>query len=280
MDPAAYLRRIGVEEDLGPPTAEALHRLHRAHVERVPYEAIEIQLERPTTVDPHEAAARIVEHNRGGYCYHLNGAFSLLLSALGYDVTWHRGGVQPHSEPQPVGATGNHLALTVANLPTDANPTGDWLVDAGLGDALHEPLPLIAGTHRQGPFTYGLAPSQAEPGGWRFEHDPRMSFVGMDFRPGRATQQDFQDRHTFLSTSPESMFVRTLAVQRRDATGVDALTGCVLKRIPDGEEAMFDDEPTWADALAEVFGLTLPRDDRARLWRRVRAAHESWLAAQ
>jgi N-hydroxyarylamine O-acetyltransferase len=280
MDPAAYLRRIGVEPDVGPPSVATLHRLHRAHVERVPYETIEIQLQRPTTVDPHEAAARIVHHNRGGYCYHLNGAFSLLLTALGYDVTWHKGGVQNHSQPEPVGAIGNHLALTVSNLPTDTNPAGNWLVDAGLGDALHEPLPLIAGTHRQGPFTYALAPSTTEPGGWRFEHDPRMSFAGMDFRPGRATQCDFQDRHTWLSTSPDSMFVRTFAVLRRDATGVDALTGCVLEHLPDDDQTTLDDESAWADALAEVFGLELPRDDRTRLWTRVRAAHEQWLAAQ
>jgi arylamine N-acetyltransferase len=85
MDTAAYLRRLGVD-DAGPPSAAALAALHRAHVVRVPYETIEIQLGRPTTVDPHEAAERIVECNRGGYCYHLNGAFSLLLYALGYDV--------------------------------------------------------------------------------------------------------------------------------------------------------------------------------------------------
>jgi N-hydroxyarylamine O-acetyltransferase len=189
-----YLRRLGLPQP-GPPSAENLRRLHRAHVERIPYEAIEIQLGRPTTVVARDSAARIVDRHRGGYCYHLNGAFSLLLEALGYDVVWHRGGVQNHSDAEPVGATGNHLALTVHSLPDDASPTGDWLVDAGLGDALHEPLPLIAGAYRQGPFRYALRPSAAEPGGWRFEHDPRGSFAGMDFRPQRATTADFEAKH-------------------------------------------------------------------------------------
>jgi N-hydroxyarylamine O-acetyltransferase len=280
MDAAAYLRRIGFEPDLGPPSAAALYALHRAHVERVPYETVEIQLQRPTTVDPHEAADRIVDRRRGGYCYHLNGAFSLLLTALGYDVTWHRGGVQNHSQPEPVGAIGNHLALTVANLPTPDNPHGRWLIDAGLGDGLHEPLPLIAGTYRQGPFTYGLRPSTAEPGGWRFDHDPRLSFTGMDFRPSQATQDDFRERHEYLSTSPQSMFVRTFSVQRRDATGIDALTGCVLERLPTDDQEILDEPDAWSDALRDVFGLELSRSDRVRLWARVRAAHEQWLAAQ
>jgi N-hydroxyarylamine O-acetyltransferase len=276
MDVAGYLRRLGID-DPGPPSAANLDRLHRAHVERIPYENIEIQLGCPTTVDPRESAARIVERTRGGYCYHLNGAFSLLLHELGYDVTWHKGGVQNRSEPAPVGATGNHLALTVQQLPTEDNPEGRWLVDAGLGDAQHAPLPLRPGRYRQGPFTYELHPSTAEPGGWRFEHDPRGSFIGMDFRPTTATQDDFQERHTYLSTSPNSPFVRTCAVQRRDATGVDALTGCVLKRLPEDTTTILDTQHDWFEALNDIFGLPLDDIDKPALWRRVAAAHEAWL---
>jgi arylamine N-acetyltransferase len=276
MDVAGYLHRLGID-DPGPPTAANLDALHRAHVERIPYEVIEIQLGCPTTVDPHEAADRIVGRHRGGYCYHLNGAFSLLLRALGYDVSWHRGGVQNLSSPEPVGATGNHLALTVNHLPTHENPNGEWFVDTGLGDALHRPLPLIAGTYRQGPYSYELRPSDVEPGGWRFEHDPRGSFVGMDFRPTEATQDDFRDRHEYLSTSPESPFVRTCAVQRRHAEGVDVLTGCVFERKPAGETRTIDTEAEWFDLVEDVFGMPLADIDRPRLWRRVRTAHEAWL---
>ena len=47
---------------------------------------------------------------------------------------------------------GNHLVLTVDQLPSEANPSGVWYVDTGLGDALHDPLPLAAGRHDQPPF--------------------------------------------------------------------------------------------------------------------------------
>jgi N-hydroxyarylamine O-acetyltransferase len=279
MDTAAYLRRIGIERDLGRPTVAALHELHRAHVERVPYETIEIHLQRPTTVDPHESTARVLRNGRGGYCYHLNNAFSVLLGALGYDARWHKAGVQTASEAAPPGATGSHLALTVHGLPSDENPDGGWLVDVGLGDALHEPLPVRPGVYRQGPFTYALAHSDVEPGGWRFEHDPRMSFVGMDLQPGRATQDDFRAKHELLSTSPESTFARTFGVQRRDADGVDVLTGCVFKRLPEnGSPRVTVDTPAeWVELLHDVYGIHLPEPDRTRLWRRVRALHEEWL---
>jgi N-hydroxyarylamine O-acetyltransferase len=284
VDVAAYLERLRLRYP-GGPSAEALRVLHAAHVERIAYEALEIQLERPTTVDPHESAARILGRHRGGYCFHLNGAFSLLLEALGYDVVWHRAGVQNHSDPEPPGAQlANHLALTVHGLPSEESPSGDWLVDVGLGDALHAPLPLRAGAYEQGPFRYVLRRSQVERGGWRFDHDPRGSFAGMDFRPQRATQDDFRARHLHLSTSPESGFVRTCSVQRRDAGGVDMLTGCVLGRLDGGEReaVVLDTSADWYGALRDVFDLPLDdvdADARAALWARVRAAHEAWLAA-
>ncbi|MEZ0073832.1 N-hydroxyarylamine O-acetyltransferase [Planotetraspora sp. GP83] len=298
VDVAGYLRRLRLS-DVGPPSVEELFRLQAAHVERVPYENLEIWLGRPTTVDPVESWRRIIA-GRGGYCFHLNGAFALLLGMLGYQVTRHFGGVQ--NEPGvPAGATGNHLALTVSGLPTEGNPGGDWLVDAGLGDGIHEPLPLVEGVYEQGPFRYGLRRSESEPGGWRFEHDPRGSFVGMDFGLEPVEMAAFEAKHEHLSTSPESGFVRVPAVQRRDAAGVDTLTGLVLERVggaAPGDTAhqrsatqrstgqrsiMLDRREDYFAALADVYGIAL--DDvspaeKDKLWTRLRTAHDQWEAAQ
>ncbi|GLX03018.1 arylamine N-acetyltransferase [Microtetraspora sp. NBRC 16547] len=273
-----YLRRLGLDDE--PPSVEGLFRLQRAHVERVAYENLEIWLDRPTTVDPAESARRIVS-GRGGYCFHLNGALSLLLEELGYQVTRHYGGVQ-NSPDVPPGANGNHLALMVAGLPTADNPGGQWLVDAGLGDAIHEPLPLVEGTYEQGPFRYVLRRSETEPGGWRFDHDPRGSFTGVDFRPEPTGMDAFAEKHRHLSTSPESVFVKVAALQRRDATGLDKLTGLVLKRIGAGPESSttLDRPEDYFAALTDVFGLTLDdvtAPERDKLWQRLYSAHERWL---
>src|SRR6266511_1461927 len=144
LDVAGYLERLGLDDSLRP-DIETLRMVHAAHVERVAYEVLGIWGGEAAsiTTNPYDAAERIVRRHRGGYCYHLNGALSLLLAELGFDVVWHRAGVQGADEPEPPGADrANHLALTVHGLPTDESPSGDWLVDVGLGDALHEPLPL------------------------------------------------------------------------------------------------------------------------------------------
>ncbi len=256
-----------------------LFALQRAHVERVPYETIPIWLGRSTTVDPAESARRIVA-GRGGYCFHLNGALSALLASLGYSVTRHYGGVQG-SAADAAGARGNHLVLTVDGLPTDDNPSGEWLVDAGLGDAIHSPLPLVEGVYDQGPFTYRLRPSEAEPGGWRLDHDPRGSFVGMDFRKAPTEMTAFESEHERLSTSPESGFVRVFSIQRRDSTGVDAMRGLVLTRIGNASTSTtLDREDDYFAALADVFDLHLTTEEQSILWPKLVDGHEKWLATR
>jgi arylamine N-acetyltransferase len=272
-----YLDRLGID-DPGQPSALSLWRLHRAHVERVPYETIDITLGRPTTVLPRDSVDRILR-GRGGYCVQLNGAFAALLAALGYDVTWHRAGVQIGASPPATADHAPHLGLTVTL------EGRRWLTDVGLGDGLYEPLPLRAGLYRQGPFRYRLRPSAVEPGGWRFDSDRRALVTGLDVRPSPAGVADFARWHPFVSTSPQSRLVRVVTVLRRDADGFDRLSGCMLSRVDAAGRSQreLDTQGDWFAALDGVFGLTLAElDDRERdrLWRSVRAAHESWRAAR
>jgi N-hydroxyarylamine O-acetyltransferase len=278
-DQAAYLRRLGVEAE--PPSAEALIRVHRAQVEQVPYETLWIHTGQLWGVDLDESVARIANVRRGGYCFHLNGAFSVLLESLGYDVTRHVGGVHgPVRVPEEMG---NHLVLTVGGLPTDANPDGTWYVDAGLGDALHEPVPLAAGPFEQPPFSMRLDEVPDEVGDWHLTHGEGGGFAGMAWLQQPATMDDFRPHHEWLSTAPESGFVRVLTVQRRDATGVDIVRGCVLSRVGAGAtSADLASQPELEDVLTDLFHLDLSGiDPRAlsSMWDRMHREHERWNAA-
>ncbi len=120
-DVAAYLARLDVEAE--PPSVDALRRLHRAHVERIPYESVWIHLGEQWGIDPTDSLRRIAHDGRGGYCFHLNGALAELLAALGYQVTRHVGGVHGPDGPSEAALT-NHLVLLVHDLPDDTNPEG------------------------------------------------------------------------------------------------------------------------------------------------------------
>ncbi|MFE3767459.1 arylamine N-acetyltransferase [Streptomyces sp. NPDC059104] len=273
-----YLRRLGVI-DPGAPSIEGLFALQRAHLERVSYDNVEIQLGRPPGMDP-EGAARRVADGLGGYCYHLNGAFALLLETLGYDVTRHSGGVYGDAASREV--NGEHLALTVR-----VDGEAYW-VDVGLGDGPYEPLPLREGTYEQGGFRYAmrpLEPMEGEGPGWSLL-SPDMHMPRMNFRGAPAATADFRAKHTWLSTSEDSPFVRTLALFRRDARGVDVLRGRVLRRI-DAAEVTSERELGTAEEFHEVLSTVFRRPgddlspaDRAALWERVDRAHTGWLASR
>ncbi|MFF3675218.1 arylamine N-acetyltransferase [Streptomyces sp. NPDC002120] len=273
-----YLRRLGVI-DPGAPSAEGLFALQRAHLERIAYDNIDIQLGRPPGIDP-ELSARRFAAGRGGYCFHLNGGLALLLETLGYEVTRHIGGVCDDAASREVG--GGHLTLTVR-----IEGTTYW-VDAGLGDGPYEPLPLREGAYEQGGLRYRLErlePQAGEGAGWslltRDMHMPRMNF-----RDAPAATADFEAMHTWLSTAEDSVFVRTFALFRRDAEGADVLRGRILTRL-DSAKGTSERELADADELFEIIGSVFGRDlddltaaDRAALWARVQQAHEAWLAAR
>src|SRR6202011_5658140 len=64
-----------------------LRALHRAHQLTVPFENLSIPLAEPISLDERDLIDKIVSRRRGGFCYELNGAFALLLEALGAQVS-------------------------------------------------------------------------------------------------------------------------------------------------------------------------------------------------
>ena len=82
----AYLDRIAYTGPIAP-TIEVLRGLHRAHMMSVPFENLDIALNRRIACDENAFIQKIVERRRGGFCYELNGAFAGLLREIGFKVT-------------------------------------------------------------------------------------------------------------------------------------------------------------------------------------------------
>ena len=103
-------------------------------------------------------------------------------------------------------------------------------MDAGLGDGLHDPLPLVPGEYEQDPMRFVLARTADGIGDWHLRHDPTGAFTGMSFRAPEVGMDVFAVRHEFLSTSPESSFAGVVTAQLRTPRGTTILRGCVLTR--------------------------------------------------
>jgi len=246
-----------------------LAELQRRHMDAVPYENLAIMLGRPDSTDPEQALERIAAGGNAGYCFHHNGAFEVVLRALGFAVERRSGQVWGRAIPQP-----NHLVLLVT---IDGHR---WWPDLGLGDALRDPVEVVAGEIRQGPFTYEITGAGA--GEWTFRHDPAGSFPGIDVRASRPSDAQVAEAHRVLSTPPDGRFTQVLVVQRRDDTGSEVLRGIRHQRIGDGaftsDLAAYDD---WRAAL-ESLGVSLAgvADEELRsLHARMLAAHAERAAA-
>jgi N-hydroxyarylamine O-acetyltransferase len=253
-----YLRRLGVEKS--PPSAASLAELHRAQVER------------------EESLRRITIEGRGGYCFHLNGAFAELLSWLGYTVTRHAAGVYDHAGPD-ASTIRNHVALTVHDLPHPDNPGGRWWVDAGLGEGPHDPLPLTPGSYVQGPTTFTIGEADGV-GDWSLRVAPEASFAGVSVLAAPVALGVFEGRHEFNATSPASNFATTVTAQRRAADRIDILRGCVLtSRGTTTSTQTLERRNDWLAAIGDIFGLQLAVSPEAidRLWSRVAETHRSRL---
>jgi arylamine N-acetyltransferase len=266
---ARYLTRLGLSGNLAP-TAETLAELQRRHQDAVPYENLAIMLGRPDSTDPMQTLERVAAGGNAGYCFHQNGAFEIVLRALGFAVERRFGQVQGRPFPRL-----NHLVLLVT---IDGRR---WWPDLGLGDALREPVEVVAGEIRQGPFRYEITEVSEE--GWTFLHDPAArSFPAVVVRADQPTDAEVAESHRVLSTPPDGRFAQVLVVQRRDDTGASVLRGIHYQRIGAGgftyDLSSFDD---WRAALKSL-GVSLDRvaaDELQSLHTRMLTAHEEWTAS-
>ena len=227
---AAYLQRIGIDAPAGL-GLDALTRLQLAHLQAVPFEALAIFAGRSVTADDNWTYSKVVDQQRGGWCFELNGAFAQLLEALGFEVRRLAAAVLLDGPTTIV----DHLVLEVVlDQP--------YLVEVGFGaDAPIEPLPLNqAGPieTRDGVFEFlnspqGTTLAQIVDGVpkalYRFK---RVSHQPADFE---ATSMRLQDDPTLhWSTSP-------FATRLIDDKGTRlTLTRDRLRRIRQGE---VDDTP-------------------------------------
>jgi len=246
----AYLDRIAAGRPPGV-DADALRALHLAHLVAVPFENLSIHLGEPISLDEAALLEKLVTRRRGGFCYELNGAFALLLRALGYRVrlvparVWDGGGLGPPFD---------HLALLV----DPADGTGTWLADVGFGAHSHFPL------------RFDARGEQADPGGRFTMRDAADGDVDVskDGRPEYRLERreralaDFVPTCWWQRTSPESHFTRGTVCTRLTEDGRITLADRTLIRTTAGgardEERLATDDAILA-AYHDHFGITLDR---------------------
>jgi N-hydroxyarylamine O-acetyltransferase len=270
-----YLDRISYTGSLKP-TLETLIGLHRAHLQTIPYENLEIHFGRKLELNLERIFERLVLERRGGWCYEMNGLFAWALREIGFNVRLVS--TQVTRADGSLMAPGDHVALIVK---FKSELEQNWLVDVGWGNGFLDPLPLEPGMYTQGFLEYRL---ESNGDAWRF-HNQQYGADGFSFtlEPHDLEQirlEQFQVRCTWQQSSPESGFVRVAVCQIFTPEGINTLRGAVLTTIRSAGklEHTISSFEEYQQVLCEDFKLEIP--NLHKLWPRVWQSHLKWLNSQ
>ncbi len=245
LDVKRYLDRIGYDGPVGLDLA-TLDGLQRAHLSTVPFENLDVYAGVAVTTDPYYSLAKIVDNNRGGWCFELNGAFALLLEAIGFKV-YRIGAAVLANGPSDVI---DHLCLEVGL-------DEPYLVDVGFGDSFSHPLAL----NRTGPQDGGPAPFELMTGAkgttltrWS-EGAPKA-----EYRFKRVNHQlnEFETISRILQADRSLHWHRRAVATRLLDGGPDrvSLIGNELKFERSGAQtATTVSDQDWTETLATWFGI-------------------------
>jgi N-hydroxyarylamine O-acetyltransferase len=162
-----YFRRIGYGGS-GAASLETLRELHLLHLQRIPYENLDVYCHLGIRLDQDSLERKILLRSRGGYCFEQNGLFHLALAELGFRCRPNMARVH-RNRPEPGGRT-HHLNLVEADGAT-------WVCDVGFGgsgfrrpllleaDAESEQLGEVYRLHWQEPHGFYLQKRAGE--GWQ-----------------------------------------------------------------------------------------------------------------
>jgi N-hydroxyarylamine O-acetyltransferase len=254
MDLQAYFDRIAFAGNARV-DVETLTRLHRRHLECIPYENFDVLLRRPLDLDPVRIFDKLVVQRRGGWCYEMNGLFAWALEEIGFKVTRLAGAVLRERFGDV--SIGRHLVLLV-------HLDEPYLADVGFGDGLYEPAQIRAGAIVQRGFRYGL--EEAGQGWWRFRNDPRGGAPSFDFQLIAADPAVLAARCHWLQTDAASPFTQNAVVQRVFPDRIEVMRN--TRRLTLHANGVDESEVGGADefvrTLKDVFGLDLP--EAAGLW--------------
>jgi N-hydroxyarylamine O-acetyltransferase len=254
MDLQTYLDRIGFD---GEPRADvdSLTRLHRGHLEHIPYENLDVALGRPVDFDIDRIFEKMVTRRRGGWCYEMNGLLAWALEEIGFGVTRLAGAVRRADLGDAF--IGNHLVLLI-------QLDRPFVADVGFGDGLHEPVPLAEGAIEQSGFRSRL--EQIEGGWWRYHNHQHGGAPSYDFRAEPGDPAVLAERCTFLQTSPQSPFTQNVVLQRRCADRVEVMRNALRFTVrPDGvERRLVGDADEFVREVGTVFGVEEP--EARALW--------------
>ncbi|MCZ6796433.1 MAG: arylamine N-acetyltransferase [Gammaproteobacteria bacterium] len=250
-----YLQRIGYQGSLTP-TLSTLNQLHLSHLLAVPFENLDISLNRPISLELPAILHKIVNLNRGGFCYELNSAFAWLIAEIGFPVVLLSAST---FDGKSLGPEFDHMLLMV-EIDTTV------FADVGFGDSFllpifpaHKPAFQLDRYYRlESDGKRWILEQRFETGGWK----PLYIF---DLKPHPVSH--FEAMCDYHQTSKASNFTRKTICSRATERGRATYTNgrFILTEAAHREESIVGNKTILDDLLKQQFGISLDENDLQQL---------------
>ncbi len=245
----AYLNRIGLNETVSA-TETSLADLHRAQTFSIPFENFDIHLGRGISLASQHLFNKLVNHQRGGYCFELNGLFGMALDAFGFERRPLLARVHLREE-----VTSRAHQLNLIHLDGQ-----DWIADPGSGAVqLRAPMPL----ERDRIDTQDGLKFRMIDGG---EFGTMLQFLDNEvwkdwysFDMEHVWPIDIEIGNYFTSTHPDVFFTTSRVAVRTIPLGKITLMDFCLCEFSNGEETetILEPGPAYLKSLETKFGIVI-----------------------
>ena len=229
---------------------DGITKLMRHQLFNVPFENIDVQAGKVILLNGDDIVNQIVHKNRGGYCYQINGLFSLALQQIGiphYYVA-ARPLVNPGQNPK------THLGI-IAIIENE-----EYLIDLGFGgNSIRKPLKLIdTGIEIQHDSdTFTLTKTDENEFLLQILIGKEWSnLYSFDLTPQKWI--DFKPANHYNYSHPDSFFVQNLIVVLQNPVGKKILFKNAVKSITNGvTELVYFEENDLENILESQFDLKI-----------------------
>ena len=228
-----------------------LRDIHIAHTLNVPFENLDVFYRRPILLDGVSLYKKIVEERRGGYCFEMNGIFSLVLQEMGFKVT---------NLLARVTIDGIHYTTKTHQAILVEIAGNKWLADVGFGnDGIIAPL-ILEEDIEQKQFAHIYRLVKHSKFGWVLQKKMEDSYVPLyAFTLDECDPEDFLMSNHFTATFPESFFIKMRMCTMPTKEGRITLTDNHFKVVKNNYvlDTPITNENEFTTALKKHFSLDL-----------------------
>jgi N-hydroxyarylamine O-acetyltransferase len=221
MDVKKYLERINFHSEIKP-DLETLQLLHKNHLFNIPFENLDIHSGRKIILEKEKLLDKIVNEERGGFCYELNGVFYELLISIGYKVKKISAGVG--NKEGTFGSDFDHMALIV-------NFNGEeWLADVGFGDSFLLPLKFKIDEIQKDVWDFFKISKSEDENYYILSRSSTGNDFISQYKFGLNPRglSEYQQMCNYHQTSPESHFTQKIICSKATETGRISLSDLKL----------------------------------------------------